>query len=1427
MIEKAKVMQIAAKNLFIVGVGACNKGLEAMKQFILNLPAQQDNLAIVIVQPLLPEFEENFTFQIKTLFPYIEVLKTKNGQSPKPNTIYFTPADHTITLENNQFKVKRSPSGIDLELMIPNFLNSLAEEKKEKAIGVILSENRTVTDLSLQAIKKHNGLGILLKPNMFNALQFLKRNGSPADLILQADQMGAAIFNFMTYGKQAITPDVNLKKELETHKDLIISAFQSGQQKPQILLGKSQQVIAYNKSAADFTLQHLHLELKRGTKFQEIFPEKQFTDLYKEWEDALNGQVRAGELQLNTKSQELIKVNFSLYPLYLYSSKTGGISFCFTTHKHGKFSLPAELDTDDQLLKAAYETANVGIAICNQQGIIVKVNQSLASLTGYSTKDLTQKPFSYLFPKEKNFTLESFFPKKKLEQAIEYYEIPVKKKNGQYLEVALSCNTLSSDEQEPYYIIAFKDQSEHYKYKKLLQDTQTITKVGGWEFDLFTTEVTWTQQVYEIFEVPTTWKITYKNWKNFFDEPSQELFNHAFKEAVTNGTPFDLELQLNYTKKWVRATCNPTRNNQKTSRLLGTFQDISSIKKAEEDIKLLSTVAAQTNNGVIITSKKGIIKWVNEGFEKMTGFSSQDIIGKHISLCYIRGNINSSYFEEKFEAKSQFSSEILSYKKDGKPYWFHLEATPVFSVKNEIDYYILIKTDINDTKQTQQKLKDSNEYLHNLKLALDMTSMVISTTDTGKIKSVNKKYCQLFEIQENELLHHNYFQLAQNLFEEERFKEIIKSLRNGQAWRGELKTRTTSNREIWLDTHVIPFLDESQKLSQIYFISNDITDRIKAEEQKLAYAKQSMDILESITDAMLAIDKNWTITFVNKKAEKTIGKSKDELHGKHLWKEFSQAVETGIYQNFQNAMMEQREVHFEEYYQPQLAWLEFHVYPYEEGILVYFQNVNDRKIAEKRLQNSETNLREAQKIAQMGSWKYFPDTRKLKLSEELLNIINFNPKEQNALQELLPLINQSDRNALIKALAKTSVYKQGFNIDLSIHTANNEKNVNIIGKVVNNDNNQIHKVYGTLMDVTARKETENKLKESKEWFKTILNTSRDGIVVLHNNTIHYLNEAFLQLYGYQNHNELLGKKIDTINQYWHVQDDSSSVLDNSEIYVAKGKKKDGTTIDIEISSSTLQLNNKVYTIALIRDITGRKKAEQTLKQQNEELIKINAELDRFVYSASHDLRAPLASVLGLINLAQMEKEGSQKHQYFNLMTKSINKLDDFIREIINYSRNSRLDIQNEKINFTPIVDETIEGLSYIHGSDQIDKYIEINEPVDFYSDKGRIQIILNNIISNAIRYSCPHRRKPFLHITIQTSAEKAVLEISDNGKGIAEEHLPKIFNMFFRASHDSIGSGLGLYIVKETINKIKGKISVVSTLGQGTSFTIEIPNLGA
>lgn len=267
----------------------------------------------------------------------------------------------------------------------------------------------------------------------------------------------------------------------------------------------------------------------------------------------------------------------------------------------------------------------------------------------------------------------------------------------------------------------------------------------------------------------------------------------------------------------------------------------------------------------------------------------------------------------------------------------------------------------------------------------------------------------------------------------------------------------------------------------------------------------------------------------------------------------------------------------------------------------------------------------------------------------------------------------------------------------------------------------------------------------------------------------------------------------------------------------------------QIEISTIFVGTSL--LSVFAALTGRvindlKISELKLNHQFNQLEQANRELDRFVYSVSHDLSAPLKSILGLVNIGRLTRDPNEQLNYLGKIEGSVLKLENFIKEILDYSQNKRLNIVVEQIVLKDLCSEIIENIKYSYESGALEIDMQNLSEVKIFNDKMRLKIILNSIISNAIKYQkqIPDHQ-PKIRISAKPMPHGIIIRVEDNGEGIQPEVQEKMFNMFFRGNQNSRGSGLGLYIAKEAAEKINGTISVASEYGKGSVFVIELENL--
>lgn len=374
---------------------------------------------------------------------------------------------------------------------------------------------------------------------------------------------------------------------------------------------------------------------------------------------------------------------------------------------------------------------------------------------------------------------------------------------------------------------------------------------------------------------------------------------------------------------------------------------------------------------------------------------------------------------------------------------------------------------------------------------------------------------------------------------------------------------------------------------------------------------------------------------------------------------------------------------------------------------------------------------------------------------------------------------------------------------------------------------------GVIQDITQRKNRheeellryrslESRSKKNETLLEQLFQTIPMAVVLLTGNgRVSQVNKGFEEMFGYTLE-ELKDKSINDFivpEELAHEGIDLHNVVASNHVILRETVRlnRSGKPLNVLLYGMPVKFDSQTIGIyGVYIDITTRKRIEEELKIRN-------AELDNFVYKVSHDLRAPLSSILGLVNLAKLPGNTDNPIEYIDLIGSKVEHLDNFIGDVLSHSKNLKMDVAVALVDFGKIIDQTFQDLNYLEGAKGISR-IERIEGIEFYSDPWRIAEIMRNLISNAIKYRKLDNNSSEIGIRVNVDNLRAEINFADNGIGIDEANLTKIFEMFYRATEQSDGSGIGLYIVRNAVEKLGGQISVASRLGQGTRFTIILPN---
>lgn len=329
--------------------------------------------------------------------------------------------------------------------------------------------------------------------------------------------------------------------------------------------------------------------------------------------------------------------------------------------------------------------------------------------------------------------------------------------------------------------------------------------------------------------------------------------------------------------------------------------------------------------------------------------------------------------------------------------------------------------------------------------------------------------------------------------------------------------------------------------------------------------------------------------------------------------------------------------------------------------------------------------------------------------------------------------------------------------------------------------------------------------------------------------------SFLRITGYDL-DTVLGTPISSILISPNLNEDVFNLAieqNQLKLYKAEVITADKGKIVVETNARTVtDSKGKISGVeGIFYDISERIKLETELENNrkhledtNNTLAKAVQELDRFVYSASHDLGAPLKSILGLVNLAKMENENENLGLYLNYIEESILKQEDVITSLIQYSKNSRIEIDKEPIDLYDFIGQIVDELKYMPGFGEVTLNNNLPKGTIVESDSLRLKMILSNLISNSVKYRNNGVEECFVQLDFESQDHYWFLSIEDNGQGISEEYHDKIFNMFYRANKGSEGSGLGLFIVQEAVQVLGGTITLSSSENKGSKFKLRFPS---
>jgi PAS domain S-box-containing protein len=488
-----------------------------------------------------------------------------------------------------------------------------------------------------------------------------------------------------------------------------------------------------------------------------------------------------------------------------------------------------------------------------------------------------------------------------------------------------------------------------------------------------------------------------------------------------------------------------------------------------------------------------------------------------------------------------------------------------------------------------------------------------------------------------------------------------------------------------------------------------------------------------------------------------------------------------------------------------------------------------KKESEKKTRQAEERVARAQRIAKLGNWEWDLGSNTFSWSDEVYSILDLDKTTSPSRDLYFASIHPEDRDLVKNSIDARFKLGSEYNIDYRILRADGEvRYVSEQADIEYNEFGDAVSLTGTILDITDRKKFEHQLDTERKFLQAILASINVGIIASNSQReIILSNDFFKNMHNLPIH-EVPHNMWGNYFKVLLPDGKTPEVLINFPLFRAlRGEKvvnnpyivvpSNGTLRKVSVNAQMLfdQDGKSIGAVAAIHDETKLRNSEEKLRAKIQEL-------DTFIYKASHDLKGPLSSMAGLINLAKMELKDDDSKEYIDRLDQSNKKLEAILEALYEITYVTQGTVSNSEINLNELIRDIINSLEDLPKCRGMKFEVDCDSEIQLISDPRLLRGILQNLVHNGIKY----RRDladSFIRIKASQANGQFHLVVADNGIGIEENLKEKIFNMFFRGHYTSTGSGLGLYIVKNSLEKLNGRIEVESVYGESTSFHISCP----
>lgn len=626
-------------------------------------------------------------------------------------------------------------------------------------------------------------------------------------------------------------------------------------------------------------------------------------------------------------------------------------------------------------------------------------------------------------------------------------------------------------------------------------------------------------------------------------------------------------------------------------------------------------------------------------------------------------------------------------------------------------------------------------------------------------------------------------------------------------------------------------------------LRRELTLRERADSDRARVRRRLIEVLESITDGFISLDRAWRFTYVNQRAANMLRRPARRLLGKVLGDQFPEVVDHPFYHVYEKAMTQHVPQTIEAYYPPWDRWFENRVYPTPEGIAIFFRDVTERTLTEQRLRETEERFRATFEQAAVGIAHVALDGRWLRVNRKLCDIVGYSSDElrERTFQDIthpddLDVDLAQVRRMLAGEIDTYSMEKRYLRKNGSIVWV--ELTVSLV-----HDSARTPKYFISVVEeISRRHEAEAALRLSEERFRRMAESTAAAIFIVQGERLRFVNPQAVRMTGYTR--EQLMEMDGWMLMHPRFREQARAraaarlrgepVSPRVEMMIVR---RDGAERWVDMSATVIEYDGAPAILGTAYDITERKAAEadlqrahdeleQRVTQRTSELQRTNAALQAFTDMVSHDLHAPLRTMQGFARALRedySERMPREGREYVQRIANAAERMDQLIRDLLTYSTVDRAQLKLETVDLARIVAQALAVLDADIQLRRAAVKVEVSVP-PVRAEPTFLAQILCNLLSNAIKFTQPGI-DPLVRIHGERRDGRARLSVTDNGIGIPPAERDRIFKPFERLHGIEAypGTGIGLAIVQKAVERMNGAVGVESRPGAGSQFWIELP----